>query len=85
MTARSHGESWTATLRRWGKVILIGDAIALGFALIVEFAFGERSFAHFELVLWTCALVIGAGWLLAMMAAGGHAAGQPLQPRRHDG
>lgn len=78
MTRHSGGESWTATLRRWTKIVAIVDAVAVGFAFAVVLAWRGFSPENIERVLWTCALIIGAGWLLAMMAAGAMRQASPL-------
>lgn len=78
MTRHSGGESWPATFRRWAKIVAIVDAVAVGFAFAVVLAWRDFSPENIERVLWTCALIIGAGWLLAMMAAGAMRQASPL-------
>lgn len=71
MTGHSGGESWTATFRRWAKVVALLDAVALAVALGIWLGLGDRSPASLERSLWICVVIVAAGWLLAMMTAAG--------------
>lgn len=71
MKPRAGGEPWTATLRRWAKVVALLDAIALAVAAGIMLGSGDRSLAGLERSLWICVVVVAAGWLLAIMTAAG--------------
>lgn len=71
MTSKYGREPWTATFRRWAKVVAVVDAIAVAVALGIMLGLGERSLAGLERGLRICVVVVAAAWLLAMMTAAG--------------